>query len=83
MRNEPAFGDGLSRAPTEALLGLLRAVHRGQMTFPVTRSTLIAMGYGDVEATLSTLVGLDERGLRAVLVAVIAERKAAAPSGAR
>jgi len=77
MSNDPAFGDGLTRAPTDALIGLLRATHRGHMVFPVSRSSLITMGFGRVESSLSAIMGLDEKGLRAVLVCVIAERRRA------
>ena len=71
------FGKGLTGAPTAALIGLLRAVHKKYLPFPITRAALIEAGYGNVEYALSSLCGLDERGARAVLVAVIAERRAA------
>lgn len=71
-------GKGLTKVPDAELETLLRWVHRGIVRYPVRRSDFLSSGlpylseYGDV------LQGLDEAGTRAVLVAVIAERRRAA-----
>ena len=65
---------GLSRAPLRELKRLLKAVHRDALTFPLTRSNLIASGFGDVEEHLGLLQGLDKTAAQRLLVAVLAER---------
>jgi len=70
---------GLSAVPTEQLLRLLRLVHRGHLPFPISRASLIASAFGDLESELDLLVGRDQAGARALLVAVIAERRARMP----
>lgn len=69
------FGRGLSEVPTEDLEALLRAVHRGRLEFPLRRQGLLLLGMNRLAEHASLLQGLDERGLRAVLVAVLAERR--------
>ena len=67
---------GLVRVGTEQLRTLLRAVHRGETTVPVTPGSLAALGLQDwSEPLMGTLRGLDEGAVRAVLVAVLAERQ--------
>lgn len=61
--------------PDQDLEDLLRAVHRGQLEFPLTRDALMAWGKNRLADGADLLVGLDERGLRAVLAAVLAERR--------
>ena len=72
-----AFGAALTGAPTEELEVLLRAVHRGTITYPLERTTLLLMGLNGLADHADLLVGLDERGVRSVLVAVLAERRVA------
>ena len=67
---------GMSRVPTPDLEQLLRIVHRGEVPFPLTRGGLIACAVGHLEHELDLLVGRDQAGARALLVAVIAERRA-------
>ena len=68
---------GLVTVGTEQLRTLLRAVHRKETMVPVTPGSLAALGLQDwSEALLGSLRGLDESGVRAVLVCVLAERKA-------
>lgn len=67
---------GLVDVPTPQLENLLRRLIRGDLTFPLTKPGLMAMGYNDVATAFQTLRDLDARGVRAVLVAVLAERKA-------
>ena len=66
---------GLARVSTEDLSRLLRIVHRGAVPFPISRASLVLCAFGHLEGELDLLVGLDQRGARAVLVAVIAERR--------
>ena len=69
---------GLSRVPSESLEGLLRAIYHGRVTFPLQRQTLMAMGMNRLADNADLLVGLDEKGVRAVIAAVIAERRQSA-----
>ena len=72
-----AAGEGLSRVSTEALEALLRALHRRRFELPLTRQTLLLMGLNATADHGAPLVGLDARGLQAVLVCVLAERRRA------
>ncbi len=66
---------GLTEVPTDDLKRCLRAVHRGDLPCPVTADTLALVGLQDRSPPLlETLRDLPEAGVRAVLVAVIAER---------
>jgi hypothetical protein len=67
---------GLSRISSEQLKRILALVYRKQLSCPITRSGLIAAALGDVEQQLDILVGLDERAVQRVIVAVLAERRA-------
>lgn len=70
------LGRGLSQVPSEDLEGLLRALHKKRVELPLRRETLLVMGMNRLADHADVLIGLDERGLRAVLVAVLAERRA-------
>jgi hypothetical protein len=66
---------GLTDVPTDDLKRALGAVHRGDLACPITPDTLACVGLQARSAhLLDVLRGLDERAVRAVLVAVIAER---------
>ena len=68
-------GKGLAGVETEALKTLLRALHRGDVRFPLDIGELTRVGLQYTAAPLlAHLRGLDEAGVRAVIVAVIAER---------
>ncbi len=68
-------GVGLTGVPTERLRTLLRALHRQETTVPVTPASIAALGLQDwSESILGHLRGLPEPAIRAVLVAVLAER---------
>lgn len=67
--------DGLSRIPTGELVRLLRAVHRELLPSPLSRSGLIACGFGNIEEHLGLLQGLELSAVQRVLVAVLAERR--------
>ena len=69
------LGRALSRVPSEDLEGLLRAVHHGRVEFPLRREALMLMGMNRLADHADVLIGLDEKGVRAVVVAVLAERR--------
>lgn len=69
-------GNGGLVAVSEAdLVALLRAIHRGELSCPISRIGLAQIGLLRLGDDLDALQGLDERGAKAVLVAVIAERR--------
>lgn len=68
-------GIGLTKLNDSELADLLRALHEGRLLFPIRKSDLIAMGWANIADKADVLAGLDERGLRAVLVCVMAERR--------
>lgn len=71
------FGRALSDVPTDDLKVLLRALVRGELTCPLTAWEVARFGLQQrQEALFDALRGLDAAGVRAVLVAVLAERAA-------
>jgi hypothetical protein len=73
-------GLGLTDVPTKPLRTLLRALHRQQVTCPLTPVALVALGLQDhANVLLGHLRELDRAGVHAVLVAVIAERPDSEP----
>lgn len=69
------LGDrGLVAVATTDLVAVLRAVHRGDLPCPITPIGLAQAGLLRLGDELGLLHGLDERAVRAVLVAVLAER---------
>lgn len=75
MRTHYDYPFGLTGVPTDHLERLFRRLVRGELSLPLSKASLLAMGFNEVAAGGDILLGLDERGVRAVLVAVIAERK--------
>lgn len=69
------LGRGLSDVPDEDLKALLRALHHERLELPLRRETLMVMGMNRLADNADVLIGLDAKGLRAVLVAVLAERR--------
>lgn len=69
-------GIGIHRVSSDELKRLLRALHRGAISSPVTRSSLIEKGFGNIEGHLGYVVGRDTAGARAVIAAVLQERGA-------
>ena len=68
-------GRGLTQVSTEALKTLLRAVLREEIAVPLTFEELTRCGLQHCASELlDTLRGLDERAVKAVLMAVLAER---------
>ncbi len=66
--------NGLKQVKTPDLKDLLRAVHRGDLPCPITQDGLAATGLLRMGDQIGHLRGLDEAGVKAVLIAVIAER---------
>lgn len=71
-------GAGLTRVPTEALTVLLRALYKGDLTCPLQTSDLARVGLQfAAEEILGHMRGLEDAGVRACIVATVAERRAA------
>lgn len=67
----------LTDIPTPDLEKLLRCVHRGDLPCPFDTPGLARVGLQHVADLLGHLRGLDQRAVTAVVVAVVAERRAA------
>lgn len=68
-------GLGLSTLPTKDLEVALRSLHRGDLACPLAIEGLTRVGLQHAASDLlEHLRGLDEPAVRAVLVAVLAER---------
>ncbi len=68
---------GLTQAPTDALITLLRAIYKKELTPPLSLPDLTRHGLQYCAADLQgALRGLDAQAVTAVLVCVIAERRA-------
>lgn len=72
----PQLSMALTGVPTPELEQLLRQQYRGDLDVPVTVAALARVGLQHrAEEIMQSLRGLDEAGVRAVLIAVIAERR--------
>jgi len=70
---------GLTEVRTEDLCKMLRVLHRGELRTPLSLPELTRCGLQHCGGSLmGTLRGVGDAGVRAVLVAVLAERQAAA-----
>ena len=69
--------EGVTKLPTRDVETLLARLHRGELRLPLTHPNLLASGLPHLVDRVGFLSGLDGAALRAVLVAVLAERKAA------
>lgn len=71
----PQFPMALTGVPTNELEQLLRFVYRQEIQIPITPMGLALVGLQHrSEEFMQSLRGLDEPGVRAVLIAVAAER---------
>jgi hypothetical protein len=70
-------GEGLTAIPLRDLRTMLSRLHRGALVAPITHQQLVVAGLPHLVDRVGFLSGLDASAVRAVLVAVIAERKAA------
>jgi hypothetical protein len=76
--NPLALGQGLVPVEDNALKVLLRSLYRGDLTTPLDLPGLTRVGLQYCASELlHHLRGLDDVAIRAVVVAVLAERKAA------
>lgn len=66
---------GLRDVRTSDLKALLKAVHHEELPCPITQKGLATTGLLRLGDSLEVLRGLDQRGVRAVLVAVLSERR--------
>lgn len=69
------YGSGLTGLSTTDLERILRALHKGLLRTPAGPAELHMAGLSYLVDRVDFLRGLDERAVRAVLVAVLAERK--------
>jgi hypothetical protein len=68
-------GQGLAEVPTDALKRLLAHLHRGDLICPVSPARLATVGFQyKTEVLMNALRHVDETGVRAILVCVLAER---------
>lgn len=74
---------GLTEVSNHDLERLLRAFHKELVSSPITRSALITVAFGDIETHLDVLIGRDLASAKALLLAVLAERRSERGSGAR
>ena len=70
-------GGGLAHVSTDDLRRVLSRVHDGTLECPITHPTLLRVGLPKLVDDLGHLGGLDARAVKAVIVAVLAEREAA------
>ena len=73
---------GLTRVETEDLRRALASVHRGDLRCPPTMENLARVGLQHcANELLAVLRQVDEAGVRAVLVSVLAERRTSEERG--
>lgn len=78
-----AMALGLTEVSTDDLRKLLRALHRGEVTCPLTPVGLTCIGLQDAVGDLLAHVrGLERAAVHAIVVAVIAERERGSGDGA-
>jgi hypothetical protein len=68
---------GLTLVSDEDLESFIRFVYQGHIPFPLERRRLMELGMNSLADNASGIVGLDERAVRAVVAAVLAERRRA------
>ena len=69
------WGQGLTNVDSDVLKKLLGLLHRDEPVCPLDITELTRVGLQYASDDLEVLRGLDRAGVRAVLVAVLAERK--------
>ncbi len=75
--------EGLTSLTTEQLKRLLSYLHQGKLSLPLDAHSIACAGFQfRHQELMNALRGLDENGVRAVLVCVIAERLASEEHGA-
>ncbi len=72
-----APGEGLTGLKTEELKRLLSLLHKGQLILPFSAHSIACAGFQYKQTELmAAFRGVEESGVRAVLVCVLAERLA-------
>lgn len=66
---------GLTAIAVKDLETMLSRLYRGELRCPITHASLVIAGLPHLVDRVGFLSGLDENATRAVLVAVIAERR--------
>jgi hypothetical protein len=66
---------GVTALPDDDLKRVMQLVYQGKLPCPFARSDLLVRGMNRVAEEGNLLIGLDEPGLRAVIAAVLAERR--------
>jgi hypothetical protein len=66
---------GLTAIHTEELKKFLRLVIKDQLVFPLTRQQLLLRGLNLMGDRGDLLFGLDQASVKAILIAVLAERQ--------
>jgi hypothetical protein len=74
LKQRPFGGAGLTELSLADLKNLLKRLHAGALRCPIGPAELHVAGLSYLVDRVDFLRGLDERAVRAVLVAVIAER---------
>ncbi len=68
-------GTGLAHLSEKDLKRLLSALHKQELACPVNFKSLAMTGLSYLQDKIDFLQGLDEPAVRAVLIAVLAERR--------
>ncbi len=76
MNRPPEKGLGLTELRTDELKSLLKLIYTGKLTCPFDRQMLMTMGFNRVSECGDILCNLEEKSVRAILFAVLAERQA-------
>lgn len=66
---------GLTSLTDDQLERVLKGLHSGELPCPIDRIGLTAIGLQHIGDDIGVLKGVDQAGVRAVLVCVIAERR--------
>lgn len=67
--------DALTRVTSDQLRTLYRQIYRGELACPFDRRALLNRGLNPQAEECDVLFGLHEKGVRAVIVSVLAERE--------
>ena len=70
------YGKAITEVRTEHLEALLKSVYKEQLVCPLTAQTVALAGFLGIRDRIEFLYGLEKPAVTAVLVAVIAERRA-------
>ncbi len=77
MKQQPHKGLALTELRTQELEDLLKLVYQGKLECPFSRKDLMSMGLNRVSEFGELLLNRDASSVRAILFAVLAERRMA------